>query len=188
MMDRNELFKTLARQRNDEVVIYTMSAMKEWPDHSDSPLDFFVSGGMSYASSVGLGIALAQPTRRVWILDGDGSLLMNLGTLVTIAEQAPPNLIHFVLSNGLYEVAGRVPIPGQGKVDFPALARSSGLQKVYEYQDLIVLQDHLSRLLQESGPLFVNLVVSQGLSKSRDKVTAQPVEMVKRVAQSLKTG
>jgi hypothetical protein len=93
-----------------------------------------------------------------------------------------------VLSNGIYEVAGRVPIPGQGMVDFPALARAAGLHKVYEYHDLTVLRGQLSRLLQEEGPVFVNLVVSQGLAKSRDKVTAQPVEMVKIVAQSLRAG
>ena len=78
MMNRNEMLKTLAQVRKDEFVVYTMSAMKGWLPYSDSPLDLFVAGAMGFASSVGVGLALAQPQRKVWVLDGDGSLLMNL--------------------------------------------------------------------------------------------------------------
>ena len=111
-MNRNEMLKFLAQARRDEIVVYTMSAMKGWLPFSDSPLDLFVAGAMGFASSVGIGLALAQPQRKIWVLDGDGSLLMNLGTLVTIADQALPNLIHFVLENGIYEIPGQVPLPG----------------------------------------------------------------------------
>ena len=67
---------------------------------------------MGLGSSHALGLALGRPDKRVLVLDGDGSLLMNLGTLVTIAEVAPRNLIHFVLENGTYEANGSHPTPG----------------------------------------------------------------------------
>src|SRR5690554_5849197 len=92
MIERNEFLDLLAERRTDEIVIFTMSPYTYWGEASPSPLNFFVAGAMGFASSVGLGVALAQPNRRVWVIDGDGSLLMNLGTLVTIADQAPANL------------------------------------------------------------------------------------------------
>lgn len=159
-MKRGEIFEALAQYRKDEAVVYTMSAFNEWSLRSNGPLDFFLGGGMSFASSIGLGIALAQPQRGVWILDGDGSLLMNLGTLVTIAEQEPPNLFYFVLNNGVYEIPGCVPVPGTGKVSLPALAKAAGLPAAYEYGELGQLKKDLGRLLKESGPVFVSLRVA----------------------------
>src|SRR4051812_27999151 len=87
----------LGRRRRDEVVITTMTSSRVWSHVTARPeLDLSFGGCMGKASSLGLGLALGQPERRVWVLDGDGSLVMNLGTLVTIAQQAPPNLTHFV--------------------------------------------------------------------------------------------
>ena len=162
MMNRIELVQTLVQYRKDEIVVCTMTAARDWLLHSESPLDFAIVGAMGYASSVGLGLALAQSKRKVLVLDGDGSLLMNLGTLVTIAEQMPVNLVHFVLENGLYEIAGRVPVPGSGKVSFTGLASAAGLKKVYEYDDLDVLREQLSSLLKEPGPVFVDLKIEPG--------------------------
>ena len=69
---------------------------------------------MGKASSIGLGIALARPDKKVLVIDGDGSLLMNLGSLVTVANMSPKNLVHFVYQNGTYGVSGGQPIPGSG--------------------------------------------------------------------------
>ena len=77
---------------------------------------------MGLASSHGLGLALAQPSRRVIVLDGDGSLLMNLGTLVTIGKVAPQNLCHLVFQNGTYEANGGHPIPNQRWISRPSRA------------------------------------------------------------------
>jgi len=77
---------------------------------------------MGLASSHALGLALGRPDKRVIVLDGDGSLLMNLGSLVTIGAAAPPNLYHFVCENGTYEANGGHPIPGRDKVDFAGFA------------------------------------------------------------------
>jgi len=72
----------------------------------------------------------------VIVLDGDGSLLMNLSSLVTIANAAPKNLVHFVVENGCYEANGSHPIPGQDKVSFAGLARAAGYAQVFEFDGL----------------------------------------------------
>src|SRR5258708_40210476 len=92
-------------------------------------------GGVGVASSDGLGLALANPDKRIIVLDGDGSLLMNLGSLVTIGAQAPKNLVHFVSNNGCYEANGSHPISNP-KVDFSGLARSAGYAHTHEFSEL----------------------------------------------------
>ena len=83
-----------------------------------------------------LGLALANPEREVIVFDGDGSLLMNLGSLVTVANAAPRNFHHFVFENGVYEVNGAHPIPGQNQVDFAAMARAAGYRHVEIFSEL----------------------------------------------------
>jgi phosphonopyruvate decarboxylase len=163
MINTRQFAQLLASHRKDEIVVSTMTVDREWMACSPSnPLDFSVIGAMGYACPVGIGLALAQPKRRVIVLDADGSLLMNLGTLVTLAVQSPPNLLHFVFENGIYEIAGRVPVPGCGVVSFAGVARAAGLKEVHEYDDLELLRGELPRLLSEPGPLFVVLKAEPG--------------------------
>ncbi len=118
MMKREDCFKVLARHVTDEVVVATYSSAVEWNDLGPRVLNYFSMGAMGLASSHALGLALANPSRRIIVLDGDGSLLMNLGSLVTVGAAAPKNLVHFVSRNGTYEANGGHPIPNP-KVDFP---------------------------------------------------------------------
>ena len=100
MMERRKALELLASRITDEIVVATYSSASEWIEIIDRPLNYFSSGAMGLASSHGLGLALARPDRRVIVLDGDGSLLMNLGTLVTIGRVAPKNFTHLVFQNG----------------------------------------------------------------------------------------
>ncbi|MDD5082331.1 MAG: thiamine pyrophosphate-dependent enzyme, partial [Dehalococcoidales bacterium] len=109
------------------------------------------------ASSLGLGLALALPKRKVIVLDGDGSLLMNLGTLITIAHLAPPNLVHFVLENRVYRTTGGQPIPESGRFSFTALAKAAGYAGVYEFADLTGFENDIQKILGQNGPTFVCL-------------------------------
>ena len=90
MMKRDECFRILARHVTDEIVIASYSAAVEWGELNPRELNYFSVGAMGLASSHGLGLALGRPDRRVLVLDGDGSLLMNLGSLVSIGAAAPP--------------------------------------------------------------------------------------------------
>lgn len=152
-----------------DVVISSMGNAREWmalgPLHER---DFvFVPSAMGHATSLGLGIALAQPHRRVIVLMGDGSLLMNLGSLVTISSLAPGNLVVVLYDNGAYEITGAQPTPGTpaarahgDAVDFEGIARASGWKSVYRYSELSAWRGGFRRVLEATGPTLAVLDVA----------------------------
>lgn len=158
-------------RRDDDVIITTMAAakvwMEQWTEGGAHPLDFiFVPSCMGHATSFGLGIALAQPERRVIVCNGDGSMLMNLGSLVTITAAAPPNLVVIVLDNGVYEVTGAEPTAGSAAgrksgrgVDFMAIARGSGFETLHHFSNAGEWANSVERVLGSKGPVFVLLDV-----------------------------
>jgi thiamine pyrophosphate-dependent acetolactate synthase large subunit-like protein len=167
MMNRLDCLKSLARHVTDEIVVATYSTATDWLEINDRPLNYFAFGAMGLASSHGLGLALARPDKRVIVLDGDGSLCMNLGTLITIATVAPKNFIHFVGHNGTYEANGGHPIPNAG-VDFAGIAHSAGIRKTHTIATLADFDGRIAGLLKEDGPVFVDLLIEQGPLSARD--------------------
>ncbi|MFC1933003.1 thiamine pyrophosphate-dependent enzyme [Chloroflexota bacterium] len=158
MMESLEALKVISQHRGNAIVIAAESASFEWPKVSTNPeLDLIYRGAMGKPSSVGLGLALARPDRKVIVLDGDGSLLMNLGSLITIVNMAPPNLIFFVLDNGVYRTTGCQPTPASGKLSFIALARGAGYTNVHEFEDLKSLENDVETIINQAGPTFVCL-------------------------------
>ena len=152
-----------ARGPND-IVVPSMGSAREWmalgPMHD---LDFvLVPSAMGHATSVGLGLALAQPDRRVMVLSGDGSLLMNLGTLVTISAQRPSNLVIVVFVNGVYDVTGAqlTPRPHSHPVDYVALAKASGITPVFRWSSLDAWRSGVATALGADGPTLVVLDVA----------------------------
>ena len=168
MMKRDQCFRVLARHVSDEIVIATYSSAVEWNDINPRVLNYFSMGAMGLASSHGLGLALGRPDKRIVVLDGDGSLLMNLGSLVSIAAAAPKNLVHFVCNNGCYEANGGHPIPGRGAVSFAGMARSAGYKSVYEFSDLKIFEQQAGAILAEQGPVFVCLKIVSSGEQERD--------------------
>ena len=160
-MESFEALKVISQHRGDAIVIPTMTANPEWSQLSTNPdFDLPLIGAMSKASSLGLGIALARPDKKVIVLDGDGSLLMNLGSLVTIANMAPPNLIHFVFENNVYRTTGGQPIPNVDKFSFSAMARDAGYAKAYEFNNLEDLENNIENIVNQTGPTFICLKVA----------------------------
>jgi sulfopyruvate decarboxylase subunit beta len=158
MMRRDEVLQTLAKHRTNELVLTTMSTAQEWPAYSQSEFDFNAVGtGMGHLPDMGLGLATAVPDRKVLILNGDGSMLMNLGVLVTIANAAPRNLILFVFENEIYEVTGGQPIPGRGRANFAAMAKGAGFPHSFEVNELSALDKELPNILTLDGPVFVTV-------------------------------
>ena len=150
--------RAIATARGDAVVLTTMMVSRGWGGVSTRPeLDLPISGAMGKASSVGLGLALARPDRKVLVLDGDGSLLMNLGSLVTIGGMAPRNLVHIVCQNSVYEVTGGQPIPGVERLDFGQIALGAGFRRAELFDELAALERALPELLAAEGPTFVTL-------------------------------
>src|SRR5207302_1751441 len=106
-----------------------------WRDIAPDDLSAGCVGFMGGASSLGLGLALARPERRVFVFDGDGSLLMQLGSLATIAGARPRNLVHLLFKNGVYHTSGAQEIPGGLTVDFVTMARGASLGKTPTYDE-----------------------------------------------------
>lgn len=167
-MKRDEALAEISRLRTDEIVIPAYHSAFDWMRISSHPLDFYAIGAMGLASSTGLGFAMGMPHRRIVVIDGDGSLLMNLGTLVTIAEQAPANFVHFVSENGTYEANGAHPTPGSGTVDFAGFARAAGYREAHVIDDLYDLKARLPAILASTGPVFVVLRVEPGEKSPRN--------------------
>lgn len=186
MMKRDQCLKVLARHRSNEIVVAVYRAAQEWIHISPSELNYTFTGAMGQGSSHALGLALGRPDRRVIVLDGDGSLLMNLGSLVTIGNAAPSNLIHCLCRNGTYETNGAVPIPGAGHISFTAMARAAGYRKTYEYADLEEWDRDARRILQEAGPIFVELRVEPGEEYPEDFRRLYSVQSREAFRQALK--
>jgi sulfopyruvate decarboxylase subunit beta len=169
MMRRDDCLKTLAKHRGDNTIaVCVYNAGFDWRRISQSPLNYYSVGAMGQGSSHALGIALAMPDHKVIVLDGDGSLLMNLGSLVTIAAAAPSNYYHFVCENGSYEANGSHPIPGNGTVSFAGHARAAGYRHAFEFDTLEKFAAEIGNIMALEGPVFTTLKVVPGEKSPQD--------------------
>src|ERR671934_1907959 len=130
-MKPESILRAIAEMRGDAICIPTMTTAPAWRTIAPDDLSVACVGFMGGASALGLGIALARPDRRVIVLDGDGSLLMQLGSLATIAGAQPRNVTHLVFKNGVYHTSGAQPIPGGLTVDFVMMAKGAGYKSAY---------------------------------------------------------
>ena len=165
MLIKEECLQLIANHRTDEVVVTTMGTTVPWGKISTHPLDYAsVGSAMGHAADFALGIALAKQDKKVIVLNGDGSMLMCLGTLATItALNTPPlNYLLFVSDNGTYEVTGNQPVPaGNAGFSWTTIARGVGFEQVYEFDDSNALDEALPKIWNETGPTFVNLKIAQ---------------------------
>ena len=153
-MKRDQTLEILKQHVSDEIVVAVYQTLFDWMVINPRDLNYVATGAMGQASSHALGLALANPDREVIVFDGDGSLLMNLGSLVTVADAAPRNLHHFVFENGVYEVNGAHPIPGQGPGRLRQHGRSRGLSTCYHVQQAGRIRGQRRRIPGPARPGF----------------------------------
>ena len=144
MMDVAEATQVIEAERGSAIAVLTMSPLGFWRDVRDD--DFRLLGTMGAAASIGLGLALGRPDRDVWVVDGDGSLLMQLGVTSAVADAGPRNFVHVVIDNGVYAISGAQPVPGD--VDWVALARAVG----YRRASVATRVDELRVVLRQRSP------------------------------------
>jgi sulfopyruvate decarboxylase subunit beta len=162
-MTKDQLLKPLAELRGRSVVVTCMSVTRPWGTYSSSELDFAsADSSMGHTADLALGIALAQPERKVICLNGDGSMLMTLGTLATVTAAGAANLVLFVVQNDTYEITGNQEIPAGGLIDFALLARGAGFRRVYDFKDPDLYKTTLPEVLSGEGPVFVAVRVEKG--------------------------
>lgn len=167
-MRRLEATRLLLKHAGDAALIASLgNPAYDLALAGDRPEHFYTWGSMGLASSIGLGLAIARPDRRVIVLDGDGSLLMNLGSLTTIATVAPPNLLVIVWDNGSYALTGGQATPTAGRTDLAAVATGAGIAAVASAHDLAGFEEALTRLLDRPGPALLVARVEPGNSEGR---------------------
>lgn len=163
MLTTAQLLQPLADHRTGEVVVTTMSVVRPWGRLSDSDLDFAsADSAMGHAADLALGVALARPERRVVCLNGDGSMLMCLGTLATAVEMAAHNYILVVCDNGEYEITGHQPVAAAKRLDWAGLAEAAGFRAVFRFDAARAWAEALPNVLSAAGPTFVHAVVEPG--------------------------
>jgi phosphonopyruvate decarboxylase len=161
-MLKQEAIDLLAKHRNGAISVTTMQAAAPWHlAGQTSAYHVEASACMGSAASLGLGIALGAPGHNVMVLDGDGSLLMQLGSLVTVAGAAPKNYYHFVFANGLYESSGNQPLPGSGTADLVALAKAAGYAEAVRFADAEDFDRALPGVFGTRGPVFVEIEIAR---------------------------
>lgn len=157
VMNRLDLTKRLtARLRNEEAVIggigYTNFDL--WAAGRRAQ-NFYMLGSMGLACPIALGVALAQPARKVFALEGDGSILMQLGSLATIAARRPRNLAIVIMDNGAYQITGGQPAASEAGADIVAIARGAGLAHSAWAADEAAFEETVELALREDGPWLI---------------------------------
>ncbi len=154
MINRLEATRYLVQQLSDEPVIGSCGNPKFdlFIAAGDRKANFYMWNSMGMASSIGLGLAMARPDKRVIVLDGDGAILMNLNSLTTAASKAPSNLTHIIWDNGQYQITGGQPTHTSGKADLESIARGAGFHKVATVDTISAFKEALSQVLSKPGP------------------------------------
>src|SRR5918997_1950610 len=160
MMRIAEALDAFRPHRGDAIVVPGRGG-RYWADQTnrpdlDAPLGDPAMGGHA---GFALGLALARPERKLVLFDSEGDILMSLGMLATIAEQAPANFYHFLLDNECYATTGGQPVPNAKNVDYAAIARGSGYQRAHAFTELDEWSRELPGILGKPGPVFVALKV-----------------------------
>jgi thiamine pyrophosphate-dependent acetolactate synthase large subunit-like protein len=133
----------------------------------DRPSNFYTWGSMGLASSIGLGLALGRPGLPVFVVDGDGSLLMNLGSLATIGWTAPPNLVLIVWDNEEYATTGGQQTATAQGADLEAAARAMRVPATVTVRDAQELRDAIARSVSEPGPWMINAKVAESVPQAK---------------------
>jgi thiamine pyrophosphate-dependent acetolactate synthase large subunit-like protein len=146
--------------------------------------NFYMLGSMGLAAPIALGVALAQPARRVLALEGDGSLLMQLGCLSTIAARAPANLIIVVWDNAIYQITGGQPTPAaQAGTDLVGVARASGIASSHWAADEAEFDALLAAALTTAGPHVIAARIDQ--EPGRNQTDRDPVRFAQAFTRAM---
>lgn len=147
--------------------------------------DFLTVGSMGHASQIALGIALAQPERRVWCFDGDGAAIMHMGSMAIVAYKAPKNYVHVVFNNGAHDSVGGQPTVGL-KIDLPAVAKAVGYKAEYSVDNKEALNAILKNVSSFEGSTLIEVKVKKGNRKDLGRPTTTPIQNKEALMQFLK--
>jgi len=182
-MIRKEAVKIIANHIGKNPIISANGFMsRDLFEVNDKESNFYMIGSMGLASSIGLGIALKNPTKKVFVFDGDGNILMNLGSLVTIGSLKPKNLVHVVFDNNSHESTGNQPT-SSSQINLAKIAKTVNY-KIFVVQSKTKLMSILKELKNLQGPIFLLVKISVSNERSK-RVSWTPKTIRNRVMKSL---
>jgi phosphonopyruvate decarboxylase len=181
-MSREQAVKLLVNHLNpsDVIVSTTGKASRELFEYrialgQEPGRDFLTVGSMGHASQIALGMALHSPNRQICCFDGDGALLMHMGSLATVGHCRPGNFKHFVLNNGSHDSVGGQPTVGLD-IDIPALARAYGYPFATRAETAEDLAVEITRMMKERGPALMEIRVNRGARSDLGRPTSTPLQ------------
>lgn len=185
-MSREEAVQTVAAALGEKDCIVSTTGMisRELFEYRTSmnqghERDFLTVGSMGHASQIALGIAMAQPERRVWCFDGDGAAIMHMGSMAIVASKMPQNYVHVIFNNGAHDSVGGQPTVGL-QIDLPAVAKAVGYKTAVSVTSKEELEEELSTLNSQvstvGGPLLLEIKVKKGNRKDLGRPTTTPVQ------------
>jgi thiamine pyrophosphate-dependent acetolactate synthase large subunit-like protein len=180
-----EALEEMISQLDDQPVVHANGFIcRESFTVKDRPGNFYMIGSMGLASSIGLGVALARPDKKTIIFDGDGNVLMSMGTLAMIAASAPKNLVHVALDNEVYESTGSQATLS-ASVPLDEVARSAGYPLVMKITSKEDLGPAFKKALSSDGPSFLLVKVEPSFDRNTGRVTHTPEEIKARFMETV---
>ena len=182
-MIRKEAIRLISKKIVGDVIVSANGYIsRDLFEVNDKPTNFYMIGSMGLASSIGLGLALQNPKKMIYVFDGDGNILMNLGSLTTIGKLKPKNLIHLVFDNQSHDSTGGQP-SNTKNIDLYKIAKSSNYT-AFKTNSKIGLEKIFRKIKNMNGPIMILIKITKG-GKPGKRITHSPVTIKKRFSQNL---
>ena len=175
-MIRKEAIRLISKEIGDNVIVSANGYIsRDLFEVDDKPTNFYMIGSMGLASSIGLGLALQNPKKMIHVFDGDGNILMNLGSLTTIGKLKPKNFIHIIFDNSSHESTGGQPT-STNKISIDAIAKAVNF-KVFKCHSKNSLDKIFKKIKHITGPIIILVKINK--SKKISKRVSLPPKKIK---------
>ena len=176
-MIRKDAVETVCNYVKDDVIVSANGFIsRDVYSILEKNTNFYMIGSMGLASSIGLGIALKKPKKRIFVFDGDGNILMNLGSLVTIGSLQPKNLIHIVFDNKIHESTGGQPTPSN-KINISKIAKITNYT-IFSVKTKKSLESVLKKIQKSKGPILIHALITKSKERSsRIDITPEKIKI-----------
>lgn len=191
LMTREEIIRHIVKVSGEEPIVSTTGkASRELFEIREEKLqshkyDFLTVGSMGHSSSIALGISINKPMTRIWCVDGDGAMLMHMGSMAVIGATTPPNMIHIIINNGAHETVGGMPTVA-GSIDFVAVAKACGYPNAVKVEDLEALDRELESAKIRNELSMIEVMCAIGARNDLGRPTKTPIENKENFIEYLK--
>lgn len=183
-MNRKEAIEFISeRIDNSPIIAANGFISRDLFSSSEKKTNFYMIGSMGLASSIGLGIALKKPKKRIFVFDGDGNILMNLNSLVTIGSLQPKNLIHIIFDNNMHESTGGQPTYSN-QIDISKIAKTLRYT-TFSVRTKKSLENTLEKIRNMKGPIMILVKIQQNKEKKSERIRISPIKIKERFMQNI---